>query len=203
MKNRRLVVGLTGGIGSGKSTALAAFDKLGAATISLDQIAKEQAKPGRDAYKSIVHEFGEKILKKDGAIDRAALGKIVFSSKKARLKLEKATHPGILKEMKNLIGKMSGVVVVDVPLLFEKKLQKNFDATILIAAKPANQIKRIGNRDGLKPKDARLRLKAQLPMPVKQLMADVTIRNDGTPDQLMVKVREYYDGLHLICRGTN
>ena len=136
MKAPRFVVGLTGGIGSGKSTALDAFDRLGAATVSLDQIAKEQAKPGRDGFKAMVKAFGKTILKKDGTIDRAALGKIVFSDKKARLKLEKATHPGILKEMKGLIGKMNGLVVVDVPLLFEKNLEKYFDATILIAATP-------------------------------------------------------------------
>lgn len=203
MKNARLVVGLTGGIGSGKSTALAAFDKLGAATISLDQLAKEQAKPGREAYKSIVRAFGKGVLKKDGAIDRAELGKIVFSDKKARLKLEKATHPGILKEMKSLIGKMRGVVVVDVPLLFEKKLQKNFDACICISAMPSTQLKRIMSRDGLSAKEAKLRIKAQWSMDEKKKLADVTIPNDSDRDELNVKIKEYYDGMDLLRRGNN
>ena len=201
MKAPRFVVGLTGGIGSGKSTALDAFDRLGAATVSLDQIAKEQAKPGRDGFKAMVKAFGKTILKKDGTIDRAALGKIVFSDKKARLKLEKATHPGILKEMKGLIGKMNGLVVVDVPLLFEKNLEKYFDATILIAATPKNQEKRIVSRDGLELSEARRRMKAQLSMSEKRKRADVTICNDGTRDDLHQDVRSYHDGLNLLRRG--
>lgn len=201
MKTPRFVVGLTGGIGSGKSTALDAFDRLGAATVSLDQLAKEQAKPGRDGYKAIVKAFGKSILKKDGTIDRAALGELVFSDEKARLKLEKATHPFILKEMKGLMGKMNGVVVVDVPLLFEKKLQKYFDATMVIAAEPKNQEMRIRSRDGLELPEARRRMKAQLPMSAKIKMADVTIRNDGTREDLSQKVRSYYDGLDLLRRG--
>lgn len=203
MKSPRLVVGLTGGIGSGKSTALAAFDKLGAATLSLDQLAKEQAKPGRDGYKAIVKAFGTSVLKEDGTIDRAALGEIVFSDEKARLKLEKATHPFILKEMKGLMGKMKGVVVVDVPLLFEKKLEKYFDATMVIAAEPKNQEKRIRSRDGLELSEARRRMKAQLPMSVKIKRADVNIHNDATTEDLSQKIRSYYDGLDLLRRGTH
>jgi dephospho-CoA kinase len=109
---------------------------LGAATVCLDQIAKEQAKPGRDGYKAIVKAFGRCILKEDKSINRALLGRVIFSDKRAKLGLERATHPLILKEMKGLIGKLKGLVVVDVPLLFEKNLQKNFDATMLIACKP-------------------------------------------------------------------
>lgn len=200
---KRLVVGLTGGIGTGKSAALRAFEALGASTVSLDQIAREQAKPGRDGYKRIVKDFGTCILKKDGAIDRALLGRVVFGDKKARLGLEKATHPLILKEMKQLIDRMSGVVVVDVPLLFEKKLQKNFDATVLIACKPQKQIKRIIERDGLNAKEARQRIAAQLPMQKKRSMADVSIDNDKDLKHLDSRIREYYLGLNLLHRGSS
>lgn len=201
MNRKRFVVGLTGSIGTGKSTALTAFDKLGAATISLDQIAKEQAKPGRDAYKVIVKNFGRCILKDDGTIDRALLGRVIFSDKRAKAGLERVTHPLILKEMTKLVGRMSGVVVVDVPLLFEKKLQKNFDATMVIACKPQKQLKRIMNRDGLDSKEARRRVAAQWPVAKKARLADVTIHNDKAPEDLQTKVRDYYLGLELIHRG--
>ncbi len=202
MKPRRFVVGLTGGIGSGKSTALKRFEDLGAATVSLDQIAKEQAKPGRDGYKAIVKDFGTCILKADGTIDRALLGRVIFSDRRAKSGLERATHPLILKEMKRLVSKLSGVVIVDVPLLFEKKLEKNFDATILIACKPGKQIKRIVSRDGLGLKEARLRMKAQLPLDQKRKLADVTINNDGDVKHLCRHINEYYLGLTLLHRGT-
>lgn len=201
MKPKRLVVGLTGGIGTGKSTALKAFESLGASTVSLDQMAKEQAKPGRQGYKAIVKNFGKRILTADGTINRALLGRVVFNDKNARLGLERATHPLILKEMRELIGRLKGLVVVDVPLLFEKKLQKNFDATILIACKPDKQLKRIINRDGLGLEEARLRVKAQLPLAQKRTLADVTIDNDNDLATLEKKVREYHQGLELLHRG--
>ena len=203
MKPKRLVVGLTGGIGTGKSSALKAFSRLGAATISLDQIAKEQARPGRPAYKRIVKDFGSCILKGDGQIDRALLGRVIFSDKRAKAGLERATHPLILKEMTRLIGKMKGIVVVDVPLLFEKKLQKNFDATIVIACKARKQLKRIINRDGVNSREARLRMAAQLPLAKKVSMADLTIHNDKDIKHLDSRIHDYYQGLTLIHRGLS
>lgn len=202
MKPRRFVVGLTGGIGTGKSTALKAFEALGAATVCLDQIAKEQARPGRDGYKAVVKGFGKCILKNDGTIDRALLGRVIFGDKRAKSGLERMLHPLILKEMRELVGKLNGVVVVDVPLLFEKKLQKNFDATMVVACKPQKQLKRIIERNGLEPKEARLRVAAQLPLAKKIRMADVTIHNDKSISHLTKLVHEYYEGLDLLYRGT-
>lgn len=198
----RFVVGLTGGIGTGKSSALAEFEKLGAATVSLDQVAREQAKKGREGYKAIVRDFGTCILKKDGNIDRGLLGRVVFSDKKARIGLEKATHPFILREMKKLIGRMNGLVVVDVPLLFEKKLQRHFDATILIACKPQKQLRRILKRDNLDSTQARQRILSQWPLAKKRTLADVTIDNDKDIRQLSKNVNKYYAGLQLLYGGT-
>jgi len=200
---KRFVVGLTGGIGTGKSSALKAFESEGAATVCLDQIAKEQAKPGRDGYKAIVKAFGPCILKEDKTINRALLGRVIFSDKRARMGLERATHPLILKEAKQLIEKMDGVVVVDVPLLFEKKLQKHYDATILIACKPRIQLRRIINRDGLVLEEARRRVKAQLPLARKRKLADVAIDNDKDLDHLNRKIHEYYLGINLLHRGMS
>lgn len=203
MKTKRFVVGLTGGIGTGKSEALNIFDRLGAATVSLDQIAKEQAKPGREGYKAIVKNFGTCILKIDGNIDRALLGRVIFSDKRAKLGLERATHPLILKEMKELIGRLKGLVVVDVPLLFEKKLQKHFDATILISCKPEKQLKRIIARDGLDLASAKLRVKAQLPLGQKRKLADITIHNDKSLNNLSRQIHEYHEGLTLLHGGLS
>ncbi|PIR16808.1 MAG: dephospho-CoA kinase, partial [Elusimicrobia bacterium CG11_big_fil_rev_8_21_14_0_20_64_6] len=174
---------------------------LGAATLSLDQIAKEQAKPGREGYKAILRNFGPCILRGDGTINRALLGQVVFNDKRARRGLERATHPLILKEMKELLSRLKGLVVVDAPLLFEKKLRKNFDATILIACKPREQLKRIVRRDGLSPKDAALRIKAQMPLAAKRRLADVSIDNDKDIESLKTKIEEYHAGLNLLHRG--
>lgn len=198
---KRFVLGLTGGIGTGKSSALKAFESRGAATVCLDQIAKEQAKPGREGYKAIVKNFGRCILRDDGTINRALLGRVIFSDERAKRGLERATHPLILKEMKRLIGRLRGLVVVDVPLLFEKKLQKNFDATMVIACKPEKQIKRIVKRDGLTSREARLRIKAQMPLEKKRRMADVSIRNDKSVENLNTEVNAYHEGLTLLLGG--
>ncbi len=203
MRPKQLVVGLTGGIGSGKSCVLAEFKRLGAATVSLDQIAREQSKRGREGHQAIVKNFGTCILKKDGTIDRGLLGRVVFSDKNARLGLERATHPLILKEMARLVGRLNGVVVVDVSLLFEKNLQKNFDATVLIACKPDQQLKRIVKRDGLNSQEARRRMAAQWPMAKKRRLADVTINNDKDFESLKKQVREYHLGLRLLQRGLS
>lgn len=201
-KPKSFVVGLTGGIGSGKTTALAEFERLGAATVSLDRIAREQARPGRDGFKAIVRAFGRGVLDGAGRIDRAALGARVFRDAAARRKLERATHPAILREMTQLASRLRGVVVVDVPLLFEKGLARRFDATVLIACRPAQQVRRVVRRDGLSPAEARLRLKTQLPVEAKRARADLTLDNDGTPAALRGKVRAAYAGLALLYGGT-
>lgn len=203
MKPKRFVVGLTGGIGTGKSSALKAFERRGAATICLDQLAKEQAKPGREGYRAILKAFGPCILNEDKSINRALLGRVIFSDKRAKAGLERATHPSILKEMRRLIGRLKGLVVVDVPLLFEKKLQKNFDATMLISCKPQKQLQRIMKRDGLNSQEARLRMKAQLPLDQKRELADVTIDNDKNIKQLDKNIHSYHEGLSLLLGGLS
>lgn len=201
-KPPRFVVGLTGGIATGKSTALAELERLGAATVSLDQIAREQARPGREAYERIVRDFGSCILRPDGTIDRALLGRVVFSDASARKGLERATHPLILRELDRLVSKLRGLVVVDVPLLFEKGLAKHYDATILIACRPGTQLKRLTARDGIPPVEAKRRIAAQWPLAQKRLLADVTIDNDTTVAALRAAVSEYHAGLELLYGGT-
>ena len=202
MRNKNFVVGLTGGIGTGKSSALESFEHAGASTISLDQIAHEQAKPGREGYRAILRAFGKNVVGAEGLIDRRALGEKVFRSPAALKKLERATHPIILREMERLVNSMKGVVVVDVPLLFEKKLQKYFDATVLIACKPAAQLRRVTKRDGFTPVEARRRIKAQLPLARKRVLADHTIDNDKDLIALRANVDAAHAGLALLYGGS-
>ena len=202
MRPNRFVAGLTGGIGTGKSSALAEFERLGAATVSLDRIAHEQARPGREGFAAIVKTFGRGVVGADGKIDRRALGARVFRSPAARRALERATHPAILREMDLLISKLRGVVVVDVPLLFEKNLQTRFDATLLVACAPAEQVRRVVRRDGLAPAEVRRRVRAQLPLETKRRRADFTLDNDGTPAGLRAKVRAVHAGIDLLYGGT-
>ncbi len=195
-------MGLTGGIGTGKSSALETFEGLGAATVSLDQIAKEQAKPGREGFRAIVRTFGKGVLNSQGLIDRRALGEKVFKSPAALRKLEKATHPSILREMKRLVNGMKGVVVVDVPLLFEKKLQRNFDATVLVSCDLAAQRRRVMKRDGMGSTQVKRRMAAQLPLETKRKLSDIVIDNDGSPASLKTEVVRIYKGLDLLFGGT-
>ena len=202
-KPKNFVVGLTGGIGTGKSSALEEFERAGAATLSLDHIAHEQAKPGREGYKAIVRAFGKNVVRADGRIDRRALGEQVFKSPAALRKLEKATHPLILREMEKLVASMKGVVVVDVPLLFEKKLQGKFDATVLVSSDLAAQRRRVMKRDGFTPMEVRRRVKAQLPLAVKRGLADLTIDNDKDIAALRANVKRTCEGLHLLYGGLS
>jgi dephospho-CoA kinase len=202
VKPRRFVVGLTGGIGAGKSTALAEFERRGASTVSLDAIAREQARPGREGYRAIVRSFGRGVLDASGRIDRRELGSRVFRDAAARRKLERAVHPPILREMKSLVSRLEGVVVVDVPLLFEGGYQKLFDATVLVDCPQSQRIHRVVRRDKVAPAEVRRRIKAQLPVRVKRRLADLTLDNDGTPAALRAKVRAVQAGLSLLYGGT-
>jgi dephospho-CoA kinase len=202
VKPRRFVVGLTGGIGTGKSTALAEFERRGASTVSLDRIAREQARPGRAGHRAVVRAFGRGVLDASGALDRRALGARVFRSPAARRRLERATHPPILREMDRLVRRLAGVVVVDAPLLFEAGLRGRFDATVLVACAPAAQLRRVARRDGLSAAEARRRVRAQWPLAAKRRLADLTLDNDGTPGALRARVRVVAAGLALLYGGT-
>ncbi len=170
--------------------------------MSLDRIAREQAEPGREGYRAIVRAFGRGVLGEGGRIDRRALGARVFRDKTALKRLERAAHPPIFREMERLVGSLKGVVVVDVPLLFEKKLAGRFDATMVVSCRPAEQARRVAKRDRFTPAEARRRIEAQWPLSVKKRLADFTLDNDGKPADLRAKVRAAAAGLALLYGGT-
>ncbi|MBI4375557.1 MAG: dephospho-CoA kinase [Elusimicrobia bacterium] len=195
---RSLRIGLTGGIGTGKSTALRRLSALGCRTISLDEIARRQARPGGSAYGKLVRSFGRGILGRGKAIDRARLGRLVFRNERALRRLERLTHPAILAEMRRRLRETSGVVVADVPLLFEKRLQGEFDATVMIAARPSSQSRRIMARDGLGKAEARRRMSAQRPVSEKAELADVVIWNEGGLKDFESRIDQYYRAFRLM-----
>ncbi|MBI5209392.1 MAG: dephospho-CoA kinase [Elusimicrobia bacterium] len=203
--SRRFVVGLTGGIASGKSLALEAFGRAGAATVDLDAIVRELSKPGGQAYGRIVGAFGGGVVSPGGGLDRGRLAEVVFADPRRRRRLEGILHPLIRREMGRRIAKASGVVVVDVPLLFEKgrkSLARGFDATVLISTTKELQLRRACGRGMTKPQ-ARARMAAQLPDAAKRKLADIVIDNAGSRGDLRRRIAGYYKAFDLICHGNH
>lgn len=199
--NKPLVVGLTGGIGSGKSSALREFKKRGCRILDLDAVAREQARKGGPAYAAVVKAFGKSILDPAGNIDRKALGRLVFSKPAQRRKLEAVTHPPILQEMSRTARNAKGVLVVDVPLLFEKGLEDRFDVTIAVTAPLETRVARVSRRDGLPAAQVRARARAQISDARRERLADVVLTNDRTPAAFRRAVAEYAAGLRLLQKG--
>lgn len=196
------VIGLTGGIGSGKTAALKKFAGFGAWTIDLDQIARKQSRPDGSAFLKIKRAFGKKVLTQKGEINRPFLADLVFSNQKMRKKLEELTHPLILQEMRRLIEKAVGLVVVDVPLLFEAGLEKEFDATLTIAASESLRISRVARRDELSHAEIRKRISSQVLESERIRRADIVIWNEGSFAQLNGKIREYWRAFRLINQNN-
>jgi dephospho-CoA kinase len=189
-------------MGTGKSEALKFFAAAGAETLCADAIAHELSQSGGPAYRAIVRAFGPRILAKDGSIDRKALGKMIFSDAKLRRRLERATHPFILRALQSRLKALKGsVAVVDIPLLFEAGLASNFDVTILVSTGFKQQLSRIMQRDGLERRQALKRMRSQWPLKLKERLADVVLVNDGTSRRLRREVFECYQALQLIARS--
>ncbi len=200
MRKGTLAVGLTGGIGSGKSEALRAFRRLGARTLCLDEAAHRVLARGGPAYGPVRRAFPGAVDVR-GEIDRRALGRAVFADLRLRRRLERLTHPAILREMRRFLRGGRGVLVVDVPLLFEAGLQKEFDLTAVVTAGRARRLARLRRRDGLPVSESRRRMAAQLPLARKARLADVVIPNDGSLGELRRRVRGYHKALELIHGG--
>jgi len=182
-KKRIFILGLTGGIASGKSTILNEFKKLGAEIIDSDKIAHEIIIKNKTCYEKIVNNFGRKILNHKNQIDRKKLGKVVFSDVKKRKLLEKIIHPIILNKIKNKIKCLykklttNSIIVIDLPLLFEAGLQKMVDKILVVWVPQKIQINRLMKRDKLSYNSALKRIKSQIPLEKKLKLADYVIDN--------------------------
>jgi dephospho-CoA kinase len=178
------LVGLTGGIATGKSTFAAALRALGVPVLDADQLARQVVAPGTPALAEIARAFGPGVLGPDGALDRQALGAVVFADPAARRRLEAITHPAIraamVAETQRLAGAGHDLAFYDTPLLYEVGLDQAMALTVVVFAPPEVQVARLMARDGHGRAEAEARLAAQLPVAEKAARADVVIDNaDG------------------------
>lgn len=194
-----LIVGLTGGIATGKSTVSKELrDKYGLPIVDADVIARQVVEPGTSAYKKIVEHFGPlnpDLLHENGTLNRPALGQTVFGNEKERQVLNSIVHPAVRYEMARQVlyhwitGKR--LVILDVPLLFESKLDRFCGVTIVVSCSDDKQLERLLQRDShLSKTDAEQRIASQMPVETKGLLADYTIDNNGTLEQLHDNVRQ-------------
>lgn len=191
------IIGLTGGIASGKSTVARIMESLGGVIIDADQLARETVLPGEPAYLAIVAEFGEGILKADRTLDRQALGKIIFVDKAARLRLEEITHPAIAhlaeKKLASLREAGTPVVIYMAPLLIEAGVTSRVDEVWVVYADKETQVSRLMRRDGIDRAEALQRLAAQMPMDEKCKYGKVVIDNRGTKEETERRVRDIWE----------
>jgi len=183
------VIGLTGGLASGKSAVAAILGDLGATVISADAIAREIVEPGTPALREIIEAFGANALGPDGRLDRARLAGRIFADPEARARLNAITHPHIRERMRQEVERLQrtlppeGVVILDIPLLLDTASRDDFalEGVIVVAVDEAAQVERLRRRDGLNPEEARRALAAQRPLREKVAEADWLIDNSGTP----------------------
>lgn len=197
------IAGLSGGIGSGKSTVAAVLADLGAVVIDADAIVHELQAPGSPVLLQLAEAFGDGIIDASGALDRAALGAIVFEDAAARAKLGAIMHPLVGAEMMRRLveAREAGalLIVLDIPLLFEGiksgtgiSTQLGFDATIAVHVPESVQVERQIARDGCSSEEALRRIRAQLPIDEKRELADFVIDNAGSREETEQQVRELY-----------
>jgi dephospho-CoA kinase len=175
-----MIVGLTGGIGSGKSAVARLLAQRGAVIIDTDVIAREVVEPPSPILDRIREEFGPDILTAAGRLDREALAHIIFASEAKRQRLNEITHPEILKRVLAQIGRhaRSSIVVVVVPLLFESGFEQNCDKVVAVVARDEVRIKRVMDRDHSTDAQVRARMGAQLSEQEYERRADIIVRND-------------------------
>jgi dephospho-CoA kinase len=189
------VLGLSGGIGSGKSLVAQFFRELGAEVIDADQLAREVVEPGQPALEEIKRTFGDDVLLADGRLNRPALANRIFGDPSARERLNAITHPRIRKRMAEEVIKRagrSGVLILDIPLLYESGRQDQVEKVIVVWVDRATQLARLMLRDGLSQREAQQRIEAQLPLDEKRERADQVIDNSGSPEQTRRQVEAIY-----------
>lgn len=181
------VIGVTGGIASGKSTISTMIKELGFTVVDADLAARAVVEPGEPAYNEVVATFGKEILHEDGSINRGLLGKIIFHDKEKRLQLNEIVHPAIRaytqRQKEEAFARGEHVVFMDVPLLFEGKLTNTVDVSLLVYVDDETQLQRLMERNGLSKEEALARIHSQMPLTEKRALADEIINNNGTIEE--------------------
>jgi len=196
MEKQIRVLGLTGGIASGKSTVARMFSDLGSEVVSADALAREAVAPGTTTLAAVVREFGAGVLCRDGSLDRGALGRRVFADAPARRRLEALLHPAIraLSEARlAALRRTEGpLVIYEAPLLFEAGAEARVDAVLVVTVDAEEQLRRLMERDGFSEAEARARMAAQMPQAEKVARADFLIDSGCTLEELRGRVSALY-----------
>jgi len=189
------IIGLTGGIGSGKSTVSEMLRELGATVVDADEGARVVVEPGQPALAEIRQRFGDGVLAADGSLDRERLADVVFKEERARQDLNAITHPRVrawmAERMQEAAAAGAPAVVLDIPLLFESGLTAGLDDIVVVWAPVEEQFKRAVAR-GLRGEDVRARIKAQMPLDEKRDRATVVIDNSGSEDETRRQVERFW-----------
>ena len=188
-----LRIGLTGGIGSGKSTVAALLAERGAQVVDADRLARAVVEPGTPGLDAVVAEFGAGVLTAEGALDRPALAAVVFGDPAARAQLDAVVHPLVRARAAELVGAAppDAVVVQDVPLLVETGQAGAYDLVLVVEADPETRVARLVER-GLSAEDARARIASQATDEQRRAVADVVLDNSGTPEELEAQVDRFW-----------
>jgi dephospho-CoA kinase len=193
------LVGLTGGIASGKSTVAKILQSLGAAIVNADDLAREVVEPGHEAWKEIVASFGADILQSDQTLDRQKLRTLIFNQPEARKRLESIIHPRVRALAEERIRDYAAagypVAIYEVPLLFEGNLQEWLRPVILVACDVETQTARLQKRDHLTAADAEKHIAAQMSLKDKRRLADYVIENNGSLEDLERQTRQILEEL--------
>ena len=191
------VVGLTGGIGSGKSLAAQFFSQLGALVIDADQVARSALERGSEGFDEVLLRFGDSVLK-NGDIDRVALGQIVFENPQAKKDLEEIIHPRIRAEFEEAVASLNPgqIMVYEIPLLVETNAADRFDFIITVESDPELRKQRLRAR-GMFSSDIEKRMAAQATQEQRRAIADCVLTNDGTEDELLRQVENIWESTIL------
>jgi len=203
-----IVVGLTGGIASGKSEAAKIFQKLGARVIDADTISRDSMLPRTECWQRVTEAFGKEILKEDLTIDREKLATIVFADDEKLLHLNSLVHPAIMRQIEGEVARIENedpeaLVIIDAALLVETGLYTRCDKLIVMCAAEKTQLKRLLERDGMSPEKAQRRIDAQLPLSDKITVADYLITNDGSLETLQTETKRVFQSLRSLPSTGN
>lgn len=191
-----LRIGLTGGIGAGKSTVSATLSECGAIVVDGDVIAREVVEPGTEGLAALVEAFGSEILLPDGALNRPALAAVAFSDEQQRSTLNGIVHPLVARRRSELIAAAqdaeNAVILEDIPLLVESQMAPMFPLVVIVHADADTRIRRLTGQRGMAEEDARARIAAQATEEQRRAVADVWLDNSGTPDELIERTRELW-----------
>jgi dephospho-CoA kinase len=196
-------IGLTGGIGSGKSEVARLLSSYGALVIDADALAREAVAPGTPGLARVAEEFGREVLRPDGSLDRARLGSVVFADPERLAALNAIVHPYVGRRSAELMAQApeDAVVVYDVPLLVENHLESAYDVVVVVDASAGTQLARLVEQRGMTVSDARARMAAQATREQRRAVADVVIDNDGDLATLQGQVRRLWEDLRGRARG--